>query len=312
MRRRNDDILWKSILEEVFDDLLCFLFPKAEMLFNLQRRFEFLDKELGEMYPEPEKKSDTKFVDKLVKVYQRDGTEEWVLVHIEVQDQYDPLFAKRMFKYYCRIFDRFDRPITAIAVFSGRDGHKLPCRYERSYQGSMLTYQYNTLCILDYEDKDLMASDNPFAMVVLAAKKALLRGKDPDKELLKQKLLIAKLLYRKGFSKRKIQAIYSFLYNYVRFANPETNRIFEKELGKIVGKKNTMGMLEGLTEIKTGEAMKKGIRKGRAQGRAKGRAAEKTRVVRRLLAEKGFTVKKIADIVDVSVSFVEKIKKSKK
>jgi hypothetical protein len=36
------------------------------------------------MHPEPEKKSDTKFVDKLVKVYQADGTEEWVLVHIEV------------------------------------------------------------------------------------------------------------------------------------------------------------------------------------------------------------------------------------
>ena len=98
MKRRNDDILWKSILEEVFDDLLRFLFPKTDKLFNLQRRCEFLDKELARMYPEPEKKSDTKFVDKLVKVYQQDGTEEWVLVHIEVQGRYDPLFAKRMFK----------------------------------------------------------------------------------------------------------------------------------------------------------------------------------------------------------------------
>jgi SOS response regulatory protein OraA/RecX len=236
------------------------------------------------------------------------GAEEWVLVHIEVQGRHDPLFAKRMFKYYCRIFDRFDRPMTAIAIFSGRDGQKLPCRYECSYQGSVLTYQYNTLCILDYEDKDLMASDNPFAMVVLAAKKALFRGKNQDEELLKQKLLIAKLLYRKGFKKRKIQAIYSFLYNYVSFADPETNRIFEKELQKISGKKNTMGMLEGLTEIKAGEALKKGLRRGRA----KGRAEEKIKVVRRLLARKGFTVKKIADIVDVSVSFVEKIKKTKK
>ena len=138
-------------------------------------------------------------MDKLVKVYQQDGTEECVLVHIEVQGRHDPLFAKRMFKYYCRIFDRFDRPITAIAIFSGRDGHKLPDRYEYSYQGSALTYQYNTLRILDYDDIDLMASDNPFALVILAAKKALLRGKGLDEELLKQKLSIAKLLYRKGF-----------------------------------------------------------------------------------------------------------------
>jgi hypothetical protein len=212
------------------------------------------------MYPEPEKKSDTKFVDKLVKVYQRDGTEEWVLVHIEVQGRHDPLFAKRMFKYYCRIFDRFDRPMTAIAIFSGRDGQKLPDRYECSYQGSVLT----------------------------------------------------KLLYRKGFGERKVHAILSFLHNYVSFAEPETNRIFEKGLQKISGKKNTMGIIEAVAEIRAGEALKKGIRKGLRRGLRKGRAEEKIKLVRRLLARKGYTVKKIADIVDVSVNFVEKIKKTKK
>jgi SOS response regulatory protein OraA/RecX len=125
---------------------------------------------------------------------------------------------------------------------------------------------------------------------------------------LKQKLLIAKLLYRKGFRKRKIHAILSFLHNYVSFAEPETNLIFAKELDKISRKKNTMGIIEAVAEIRAGEALKK----GRAQGRAKGRTEEKIKVVRRLLARKGFTVKKIADIVDVSVSFVEKVKKSKK
>ena len=194
--------------------------------------------------------------------------------------------------------------MTAIAIFSGRDGHKLPDRYEYSYQGSALTYQYNTLRILDYDDIDLMASDNPFALVILAAKKALLRGKGLDEELLKQKLSIAKLLYRKGFKKRKIRAILSFLHNYVSFAEPETNLIFEKELDKISGKKNTMGIIEAVAEIRAGEALKKGLRKGRTE--------EKIKVVRRLLARKGYTVKKIADIVDVSVAFVEKVKKTKK
>lgn len=202
--------------------------------------------------------------------------------------------------------------MTAIAIFSGRDGHKLPDRYEYSYQGSALTYQYNTLRILDYDDIDLMTSDNPFALVILAAKKALLRGKGLDEELLKQKLLIAKLLYRKGFRKRKIRAILSFLHNYVSFAEPETNLIFEKELDKISRKKNTMGIIEAVAEIRAGEALKKGLRKGLRKGLAKGRTEEKIKVVRRLLAEKGFTVKKIADIVDVSVAFVEKVKKTKK
>ena len=229
MKRGKNDILWKVMLEEVFDDLLRFVFPRADQVFDMKRGFSFLDKELAEMYPKPEKKSETKFVDKLVKVYQKDGSEEWVLCHVEVQGKDEPEFAKRMFKYYCRIFDRFDRPLTAIAIFTGRDGKKLPSVYVRRYAGAELTYKYNTLCILDYEDRKLAASKNPFALVMLAAKKALLKGKDLDEVLLKEKLLIANLLIKKGFDEKKTDAILSFLHNYVRFGKTKTYRKFEVE-----------------------------------------------------------------------------------
>jgi hypothetical protein len=99
MRRKND-ILWKGILEEVFDDLLRFVFPNADQTFNIEKGFEFLDKELAELYPEPERKSDTRFVDKLVKVFRRDGNEEWLLLHVEVQGHPDEMFAERMFRYF--------------------------------------------------------------------------------------------------------------------------------------------------------------------------------------------------------------------
>jgi hypothetical protein len=69
-----------------------------------------------------------------------------------------------------------------------------------------------------------------------------------------------------------------------------------------------MGIIEAVAEIRAGEALKKGLRRGRAQGLT----MAKTQVVRRLLAEKGFTVKKISAIADVSVEFVEKVKKTKK
>ena len=82
--RRNEDLLWKAILEDVFDDLLRFVFPEAETLFDLKRGFEFLDKELVALNPSPEEKINVRFVDKLVKVYLRKGGAEWILVHIEV------------------------------------------------------------------------------------------------------------------------------------------------------------------------------------------------------------------------------------
>lgn len=300
MNRRNNDILWKGMLEEVFDDLLRFVFPKADQVFDMKRGFEFLDKELAEMYPKPGKKSETKFVDKLVKVYQKDGSEEWVLCHVEVQGKDDPTFAKRMFKYYCRIFDRFDKPMTAIAIFTGKDGKKLPSMYVRRYEGAELTYKYNTLCILDYEDRRLAVSKNPFALVMLAAKKALLRGKNLDDVLLKEKLAIAKLLIKRGFSEEKTEAILSFLHNYVRFVKPETNRIFEKELDRITGKVNTMGIIEQVKQIKLDEA--------REEGREEARKEEKVQVVKRLLA-RAFSSKEIAGIAGVTVPFVEKVRK---
>ena len=66
MKQRKSDILWKVVMEEVFDDLLRFVFPDADQIYNMERGFEFLDKELAAMNPEPDKGSNTKVADKLV------------------------------------------------------------------------------------------------------------------------------------------------------------------------------------------------------------------------------------------------------
>ena len=34
---KRNDILWKSILEDIFDDFLKFFFPNAEALFDLKK-----------------------------------------------------------------------------------------------------------------------------------------------------------------------------------------------------------------------------------------------------------------------------------
>jgi hypothetical protein len=303
MLRRKNDILWKGMLEEVFDDLLRFVFPGADRIFDMSRGFEFLEKELGEMYPEPEKQTNTKFVDKLVKVFQKDGIEQWVLCHVEVQGKNDKEFAKRMFKYYARIFDRFDRPMTAIAIFTGRDGKKLPGIYVHKYVGTELMYKYNTLCILDYDDRYLIASRNPFALVVLAAKKALLKGKNLDEVLLDEKLAIAKLLIKRGYSEGKTTAILSFLHNYVRFEKPETNRIFEHEIDRLTDKTNIMGIIEQVKQMRIAEAKEEGRKEGLKEVRAKMAA-----VVRNLIAETSFSDRKIADIAGVSEAFVKRVR----
>lgn len=312
--RRQNDILWKGMLEGVFDDLLRFVFPRADRIFDLKRGFEYLDKELAAMNPRPDRKSDTRFVDKLVKVYLADGTEEWILCHVEVQGAADPAFAERMFEYYALIYTRFHRPLTAIAIFTGKDGKKLSSKYVRKYEGAELTYKYNTLCILDYADRNLAVNRNPFALVVLAAKKALLSGKDLDQLLLKEKLSIAKLLIKRGYSEEKTNGILSFLHNYVRFEKPETNRTFEEEIDRLTGKINTMGIIEQVKQMKLEEARAEARREGRKEGRKEGKQeGEEKRnrlFVENLLASTSFSVAKIATLAAVSEAFVNTVKAS--
>ena len=303
------DVLWKGMFEEVGEDLMRFVFPDADRHLDLKRGIQFLDKELEEMYPEPEKKTDTRLVDKLAKVYMKDGAERWLLLHVEVQGSRDATFAHRMFTYYYRITARHNCPVTAIAIFTALDGKNMPDRYEIHFMGTHLIYQYNTLCISDYADEDLAASDNPFAIVLMVAKERLInfRGtktdEEFDKELLRQKILIVTLLQEKKiFGEKKIAAIMRFLNNYVQFKKPETKRIFMQEVDKKTGKRNTMGILEQLVEIKSQEA--------REEGRAEAFEESNKKAVKAFLTNTEFSVEKIASLVDVSVVFVDQVKKS--
>lgn len=308
MKRRRNDILWKGILEEVFEDFLRFVFPHADRMFDMNKGFTFLDKELSELYPEPDKDSSTRFVDKLVKVFMRDGREKYLLVHVEVQGQYDPEFPKRMFRYFYRIFDRHDLPVIPVAVFTGKDGKRMPDRYELINEGMELTYKFNTLYITDYKDDVLASSDNPFALVLLAAKNSLINGKDSDQKLLRHKILVLNLLYEKGINKYKVDVILTFLNNYILFAKKETNRIFMNEVDNKSGKINTMGIIEQLAEIRAEEGEKRGLEEGLEKGLEEGFEKGRMESVKALLANSKFSTGKIASLLNVPVSFVEKVK----
>ena len=115
---KRNDILWKAALEDLFDDFLRFFYPEADNMFNLDKGFEYLDKELEQLFPPEDDNYSPRYVDKLVKVFTLDDQEKWILIHIEVQSYTDQDFAKRMFQYYYRILDKYDKTVTAFAIFA--------------------------------------------------------------------------------------------------------------------------------------------------------------------------------------------------
>jgi hypothetical protein len=54
----------------------------------------------------------------------RDGGEQWVYIHVEVQGQRDANFPERLFTYNYRLYDRYRRPVASLAVLAD-EGRRL-------------------------------------------------------------------------------------------------------------------------------------------------------------------------------------------
>jgi hypothetical protein len=299
--RQKDDYLWKGVLEDVLDDFLRFIHPNADQVFDLNRGFSFLDKELEQLFPPEQNQYSPKVVDKLARVYTREGNEEWILLHLEVQNVYNPDFPERMFTYYYRIFDKYHKRISAYAIFTGTGPKDSADTYEEMFMGTGIRYRFNTFKITDQDESDLLRSNNPFALVALIAKTAFngKRIKDVearDRALLEIKLNLLREMLSREIPKNKIRGLMNFLIYYIRFEKQETNRIFEQSKQKLTGGSNTMGIEELLLD----RAEKQGIEK------------KSRKIVRNLLKHTDFSDEQIAKLAEVSKEYVAKLRKSLK
>ncbi len=99
------DTPWKEIIETYFEDFIRFFLPEAYEKIDWTRPPEFVDKELNRVVRDA--KLGTRYADKLVKVWYKDGAVKWIVIHIEVQSQDEKEFAERMYVYHTRIYNRF-------------------------------------------------------------------------------------------------------------------------------------------------------------------------------------------------------------
>lgn len=290
---KRDDILWKVILEDVFDDFLRFFIPDVDRLLDLSRGVAYLDKELEQLFPPGGNSYKPRYVDKLAKVHTRRGAEEWILVHIEVQGYRDNQFAKRMFQYYTRIWDKYERPVVAFAIFTDSSRGFHPNVFEQSFLGTSLCYKFNTYKIIEQSEVALTKNPNPFAVVALTVKTALKGKKISSQELYNLKISIARRLVAIKMNKVKRGKMMDFLRNYVCFENQEMSDNFEKEIAVISPNKESMGIQEFL------------LTRAKTEG-AKEHVVE---LIKDQLLEKQLSPEQIARIFKKPVEFVLSIKK---
>ncbi len=78
---------------------------------------EFLERELHTLFADEERKG-KKISDKLIKVRLKNGADSFILVHVEIEGD-APSYDPRVFKYYYRIYDRYETDITTLLIYVG-------------------------------------------------------------------------------------------------------------------------------------------------------------------------------------------------
>lgn len=190
------DGLWKKVIYELFEEFILFCIPDLHEAIDWQNQPEFLQQELFKEIIE--EKKGKQVADQIVKVFLKDGKESWLLIHIEVQGNIDSNFPERMFRYYYRIFDKFEQDVVAIALLTDSSKHSHPEGYHYSLFGTSVDYDFNVIKFMDYDEADLLASSNPFALALLAGKYAS-ETKDDDRRRFLFKVKLIRLILSDNF-----------------------------------------------------------------------------------------------------------------
>lgn len=291
-RKKNDELL-KGAFEDNFPDFLRFVYPDAEEILDFEKGIEFMDKELHAIIPDRERKKDKRVADLLAKLYLKDGTEKWILLNVEIEGSNDPEFAFRLYQYNYRIRDRYKVSVAAVAIFTGDEQQIRPSEYKDQLLGTKLSFKYLTYHVFDHNQETLIEKQNPFALIVLACQKALLEGKIPDEELGKQRLTIAKALIGQNYSRDKIISFMVFLKNFIFINNENINRIFDQQIEELTERNINMGVIEVLKMQERRDALDE---KSHA-------------VVENLIIKLGLSDAQAADVAEVSIAFVKKVRK---
>jgi hypothetical protein len=208
--RADNDGGWKNVLSAHLKDFAAFFWPEAFQDIDWDKPYEALEQELMAIgIPE---KIGKRCLDKLFKVHLKNGQEQWLLLHIEVQHSKDEDFAERMFTYFYRIYDRYCQDIASMAVLADKDLNWRPNQYHRKVWGSEITRTFEIVKLMDFKSKkkELLKNDNPFALIVLIQLAALETKADDENRLL-TKLEFFRYLHQHGWSMEKAMNVYRFL-----------------------------------------------------------------------------------------------------
>jgi len=207
---RSYDESWKEALNEYFESFLIFFFPEVHQLIDCTQTPRSLDRELQEITASSA--TEKRIADKLYQVWLLDKRVIWILIHIEIQSQYEVDFGERMYVYNYRSFDLYHKPVVSLAVLGDESNKWRPNTYNYAIGGCEVSLKFPIAKLLDYESRwqELETNTNPFAIIVMAhLKTKATTGNLSEREQWKWTLIRG--LYERGLNKEQIVKLFKII-----------------------------------------------------------------------------------------------------
>ena len=257
------DSPWKEALEHYFEDFMAFFFAQAYQGIAWSRGYEFLDKELQQVTLDAA--LGPRRVDKLVKVWRKEGEEAWVLIHVEVQGQEETNFAERMYVYNYRLFDRYHRQVASLAVLGDERPEWRPSQFGYELWGCRVGLTFPVVKLLDYRERwsALEQDRNPFAVVVMAYLKSQETRRDAATRRT-WKMHLIRQLYERGYGRADVINLFRFI-DWVMQLPAELEDEFWQEVCQYEEVKH-MPYITSVERIGIEKGRREGLQEGRRDG----------------------------------------------
>jgi hypothetical protein len=203
--------------------------------------------------------------DKLFKVWELDGQEQWLLIHVEVQGGYESGFDKRMFDYNVCAFRLYNRTVVSLAVLTDERSEWRPDRFEYGRWGSKTGIQFPVVKLIDYAQAaaNLEQNDNPFAAIVLAHLKAL-ESKDEPATRSRWKLRLVKGLYERHWTAEQVRQLFRLI-DWMMALPEEMEEQFRIAVYEYE-EENRMPYVTSIERLAKAEGLEEGLRNGLQRG----------------------------------------------
>ena len=162
--RVDSDQLTKRLVELFFKDFLEFFCPDLAKIIDFNS-VDFPNKELYSGMLEGEKT----ISDVLAKVNLLDGQEQYILIHLEIQSSRDVDIPRRMFRYFCNIWMKHEKPVYAFALFIDESQWREPISnvFNMEFMKTKLTYEFQLQKTKNYNYEEYLDYPNPIVTAFL-------------------------------------------------------------------------------------------------------------------------------------------------